>query len=414
MIPRVVARGLLTPSATQSNSIHKLSRYLPIMTKTSMVSRSASGQRQVARRGWRALLASEAVILVLLAGCQRASDPAFVSSTQVEELDEPLQVAVRQELQKWCGTPTAPKMLGGESELDSERLKRGARVYERNCQQCHGVSGDGNGQAAMYLVPRPRDYRRGIFKFVSTGYGNKPHREDLLRTITKGIAGTSMPSFRRLPKHDLEAVIDYVLTLTQRGELELLLAAHAESEGEVTAESTAEFVDVVRQRWANADEQEIEPLSKMPPYSPESVAAGAAVFQKRECFKCHGRDGRGGLAGGIEVGKDAWGFTDPAADLTSGMLHGGQRPLDVYRRIHSGINGSPMPGFKDALAAEPDTIWNLAHYVLHLADQRRREGQARQGKQPDAGTSSGEAPLEPPAESAAAPAALPSVEESPK
>lgn len=84
----------------------------------------------------------------------------------------------------------------------------------------------------------------------------------------------------------------------------------------------------------------------MPAYTPESVAAGAEIFQKRECFKCHGRDGRGGLAGGIDAGKDAWGFTDPAADLTSGMLHGGQSPLDVYRRIYGGINGLPMPGFQ--------------------------------------------------------------------
>ena len=381
-----------------------------------MILGPANDQRQVAWRGRGASLAAGAGILLLFAGCQRASDPAFLSSTQVEELDEPLQVAVHQELQKLCGTPTEPKMLGSESQADSERLKRGARVYERNCQQCHGVSGDGYGQAASYLVPRPRDYRRGIFKFVSTGYGNKPRREDLLRTVTKGIAGTSMPSFRRLPKHDLEAVIDYVLALTQRGELELLLAAHAESEGEVSAESTAELVEVIRQRWQTADEQVIEPLSKTPAYTPESVAAGAAVFQKRECFKCHGRDGRGGLAGGIEVGKDAWGYTDPAADLTSGMLHGGQRALDVYRRIYGGINGSPMPGFKDALSAEPDTIWHLAHYVLHLADQRRLEGQTKLKAKTDASASSAEAPLSaaPPSDAAAAPPASPSAEESPK
>src|SRR5690606_11881134 len=104
----------------------------------------------------------------------------------------------------------------------------------------------------------------------------------------------------------------------------------------------------------------------------ESIAAGAEIFQKRECFKCHGRDGRGGLAGGIEVGNDIWGHKDPAADLTSGMLHGGQQPLDIYRRIASGINGTPMPAFKDSFANEPDSIWHLTHYVLSLANQRRR------------------------------------------
>jgi mono/diheme cytochrome c family protein len=334
-----------------------------------------------ALRGWRAALFSS---LVLLAGCQRSTELTYVSSPEVEALDEPLRVAVGQELQKWFGTPAEPKLFGDEGGVDAEHLKRGARVYQRNCQQCHGVSGDGNGPAAEYLVPRPRDYRRGIFKFSSTEYGDKPRREDLLRTVTRGIAGTSMPSFRRLPKHDLEAVIDYVLSLTHRGELEVQLAAQADSDGEVTPEAAQELAEGIRDRWRGAEERVIEPLSKMPAYTPESVAAGAEIFQKRECFKCHGRDGRGGLAGGIDAGKDAWGFTDPAADLTSGMLHGGQRPLDVYRRIYGGINGSPMPAFKDALAAEPDAIWHLTHYILHLADQRRR-GVQFQGESTPAG-----------------------------
>ena len=68
-----------------------------------------------------------------------------------------------------------------------------------------------------------------------------------------------------------------------------------------------------------------------------------------------------------------WGFSTRAADLTSGMLHGGQEPIDIYRRIMNGINGTPMPGFKSALEAEPETIWNLVAYVLHVSN-RRREG----------------------------------------
>ncbi len=50
------------------------------------------------------------------------------------------------------------------------------------------------------------------------------------------------------------------------------------------------------------------------------------------------------------------------------MLHGGRRPLDIYRRIYTGINGTPMPAFGDALADEPDTIWNLVHYVLSIVE----------------------------------------------
>ena len=78
------------------------------------------------------------------------------------------------------------------------------------------------------MIPKPRDYRPGIFKFTSTTYGAKPLREDLIRTVKRGIRGTSMPAFALLPPGDLDAVVDYVLTLTHRGELEAQLADEAE------------------------------------------------------------------------------------------------------------------------------------------------------------------------------------------
>ena len=79
------------------------------------------------------------------------------------------------------------------------------------------------------------------------------------------------------------------------------------------------------------------------------------------------------------VGTDAWGNPTKAADLTSGMLHGGTEPLDIYRHIDAGINGTPMPSFRDTLKAEPATIWNLVSYVLHVAEIRR------EGNIPDSG-----------------------------
>ncbi|OYW20909.1 MAG: hypothetical protein B7Z55_06480, partial [Planctomycetales bacterium 12-60-4] len=71
-------------------------------------------------------------------------------------------------------------------------------------------------------------------------------------------------------------------------------------------------------------------------------------------------------------GADAWGHQTRAADLTSGMLHGGPRPEDIYLRIYNGINGTPMPGFANALKDEPDTIWDLVAYVTYVSGSRRR------------------------------------------
>jgi mono/diheme cytochrome c family protein len=308
--------------------------------------------------------------LVSAVGCQRSVPAEYVSSKPVAELDAPLQESVRSELAKICGTHAAPKLLGGSDE-EQANLKRGQQVYEHYCLPCHGVTGDGAGPAAEYLNPRPRDYRRGIFKFTSTPYGNKPRREDLVQTITRGIPGTSMPSFSRLSRRELEAVVDYVLALTHRGELETLMALTADSEGEMNHEMAAELADNIVNQWRQAADQVVEPASKMPPMTAESIAQGAEIFQKRECFKCHGRNGRGGLVGGIEVGQDAWGQKTAAADLTSGMLHGGQRPLDVYRRIAAGINGTPMPAFGASFTEQPDDVWHLTHYVLNLAEKSK-------------------------------------------
>ena len=128
-----------------------------------------------------------------------------------------------------------------------------------------------------------------------------------------------------------------MLALTHRGELEQQLIVQADAEGELNDEAVDEIVQGIARTMEERRDNVVEPATKMPPVTAEHRSRPAqAAFQKRECFKCHGRDGRGGLAGGIEVGHDAWGHKDPAADLTSGMLHGGQAPLDIYRRIYVG------------------------------------------------------------------------------
>ena len=168
-------------------------------------------------------------------GCQRSPELLFVSSGQVTQLSQPLQEQIENQLTHYCGTPTNPKLLGDDS-MPRDHLLRGAAVYQQRCVACHGVTGDGAGPAAEYMNPRPRDYRRGIFKFTSTPYGAKPRREDLVRTVRRGAKGTSMPSFALLPDEDLQAVVDYVLVLTHRGELEVLLALEAETEDEIAPE----------------------------------------------------------------------------------------------------------------------------------------------------------------------------------
>jgi mono/diheme cytochrome c family protein len=309
--------------------------------------------------------------------CARPSPEAqFASSTKLAALPPKLRDPVRAILAERCGSPDAPRLLG-ESKGASAHLRAGADVYRRYCRQCHGVSGDGDGPVAAYLLPRPRDYRAGIFKFTSTTYGSKPLREDLVRTVRRGIRGTSMPAFPLLPKPDVESVVEYVVALAQRGELETQLAEEAESSEAVDAQAVPALVEVIHGKWKDARAQVVFPMTPMPELTAAHVEAGKSAFLSRGCAQCHGDDGRGQTK--ENIGVDAWGFPTKAADLTSGMLRGGTEPLDIYRHVDAGINGTPMPSFHANLQQEPETVWNLVAYVLYLADRRRT------GAIPDAG-----------------------------
>ena len=307
--------------------------------------------------------------LVLTSGCRPAVETQFVTGEAVAALDDELRQVVTAIVLERSGTPTVPRSLAGP-EAPKHDVQFGRDLYNKYCQQCHGISGDGKGVAANFLYPRPRDYRKGMFKFTSTPYGNRPRREDLMRTLRRGIPGTSMPSFNLHPDRELEALVDYVLLLSHRGELETRLALEADFEEEVDPENVPDMVAEVLSLWDSAEKAEVHPLTNQPPFlTADHVAAGREAFLSKGCSKCHGDDGRGMTKDNI--GKDGWGFSTKAADLTSGLLHGGSEPLDIYRRIVSGINGTPMPGFKSSLEKEPETIWNLVAYVLHVSGQRR-------------------------------------------
>jgi len=314
----------------------------------------------------------------LAVGCARLPEPSFTFSSQTQKLKPDFQKQIAKILGERCGRPLAPKLLGGTGASAAlAHLKRGAEIYSRYCVQCHGVNGDGNGLAASYMIPKPRNYLLGIFKFTSTTYGSKPLREDLIRTVRRGIRGTSMPAFPLLPPKDLEAVVDYVQSLTRRGELETKLAEQAEFDEQIDEAKVPEVVSGIVSKWEAAKGLVVYPSTPMPTFKRSNVDQGKQAFLTKGCAKCHGDDGRGMMAS--NVGTDAWGNPTKAADLTSGMLRGGTEALDIYRHIDSGINGTPMPSFRDTLKGEPETVWNLVSYVLHVADSRR------EGSMPDSG-----------------------------
>lgn len=341
---------------------------------------------------------------VTFLGCARPATVDFVPREDTE-LIEDHQSSLMAKLRRIYGTPTEPHLAVLNEELepidedappilkeiaDSAHLKRGATVYMARCSGCHGVRGDGQGPAAQYLRPRPRDYRDGKFKFTSTPYGEKPTRQDLVRTIRRGAKGTSMPAFPWMTDEDLDALIDYIVLLSERGETELKMVQfidfELEEEDEVEIEAVLEIAESVRASWQRAETKLTLPATAEPLYNEESIRIGREVFLSAQanCWKCHGKDAKGqtqwlnpeflaaqeaaSAEERVQINYDDWKQPAPAADLTARMLHGGRRPIDIYRRVATGINGTPMQNFAGTFAEDPEKIWHLVHYVMHIVD----------------------------------------------
>jgi len=292
-------------------------------------------------------------------------------------------------LAQYFGTPAEP-LVGGaydklaadvkesvdKLKLEPDHLREGSKAYRRHCLHCHGLTGDGRGPTGPWISPHPRDYRQGVFKFISTatsvsdpGSGDalqrKARRTDLLRTLRTGIDGTSMPSFGLLPEEQLEDLASYVIHLSLRGQVEMditngLLSKELNS-GDLKDKFEERFQSFLR-AWRFSDEARIEPRKY--PYNPRdedqrlaSVRRGFAVFRgKGACIGCHVDYGRE-----VPFRYDDWGTLVRPANLTTGVYRGGRRPVDLYWRVVGGIPPSQMPAAEDLLkrdeAKNADDAW---------------------------------------------------------
>jgi mono/diheme cytochrome c family protein len=94
----------------------------------------------------------------------------------------------------------------------------GRRVYETYCIGCHGNEGLGNGPAAEFLNPKPRNFVNGAYKFFHFGEpGPLPSDESLRITIRNGIPGSSMPAFPLLSDQEVLDVETYIKSLRESG-----------------------------------------------------------------------------------------------------------------------------------------------------------------------------------------------------
>ena len=332
---------------------------------------------------------------------------AIVSVDRLETAPETL-VDIATVLEAMFGTPDNPVVMP-ETGLDIEKIRRAAGavwsddqhntggLYRQHCVHCHGVSGGGDGPTARTLNPYPRDFRYGVFKFKSTDGPAKPTDDDLHRILESGIPGTAMPSFKLLRKDERDKLVEYVKYLAMRGETEKALIFQSLDSGEPIDFSRDNLLgdDVlggVIEAWKEATEAVIVPETFPDSVDPDadghtkalaaSIRRGRELFYgaKANCFSCHGY---AALGDGQTTDYDYWNkmiekeWTGIGAlpkrnikprNLRDNVFRGGRRPLDIYRRIYGGINGTPMPAAKASLVQGDDdqAVWDLVNYVRHL------------------------------------------------
>ena len=91
----------------------------------------------------------------------------------------------------------------------------GQRVYAQHCQVCHGPDGRGNGPAAPSLIPRPRDFTIGQFKYKTTPPDQPPSDADLIDIITNGLQASAMPFWKNtLSAADIRDVVAFIKTFS--------------------------------------------------------------------------------------------------------------------------------------------------------------------------------------------------------
>ncbi len=218
----------------------------------------------------------------------------------------------------------------------------GKAVYDKWCAGCHGVDGKGAGPAATYMLPRPRDFTPAKYQIRTTASGELPTDADIRHVIDEGMPGTAMPGWKT------------VLSNSERDELVAYVKSFSRFfQNQQTAPQALTF-------------------SNAPGANQMRIDSGKVYYDRIECWKCHGRAGRGDGPSAPTQEDDTKSPIRPA-DLTEPWyFNGGGTVEDIYRRLRTGLDGTPMPTFSDLIDSKfltDEMLWNVAHYVRSLAPE---------------------------------------------
>ena len=253
---------------------------------------------------------------------------------------------------------TRPERLGGVL-VPAEVLNQGRTVYRRYCVGCHGLAGDGQGPTASSMVPPPRDFRSGSFKFSGVPGGRLPVDSDLLRTLRHGLRGTHMPAFSSMPGADAEAVVQYLKTFSPRWRVE--------RPGKPVPVPPDPFVAGRREEAVQRGDLVYHVVAQCWACHPAYVSRArmqemAAIEAQRAGKKPKPLPFRSDLRRSITVTTRHGKLLPP--DFLGDTLRAADDQREIYRTVAAGIGGTPMPSWYRELA--PADLWAVVHYVSEL------------------------------------------------
>lgn len=208
----------------------------------------------------------------------------------------------------------------------------GKEYYRRYCVGCHGDNGDGQGENAQWLTPRPRDFTAAVFECRSTPTGTLPTDDDLYRTVSRGLVTTNMPPWLPLTEQTRVDAIAYIKTFSPR--------------------------------WKT---QKAGTPIVIPPETPadiQSILRGRDVYQKMQCWQCHGPAGHGDGPSASTLVDSKDNPIRPYNFSTGTRFKCGSSNRDLYTVFMTGLDGTPMPSFADNIT--PAEAWDLVHFLRTL------------------------------------------------
>jgi DMSO reductase family type II enzyme heme b subunit len=277
---------------------------------------------------------------------------------------------------------TSKAVTGMRDTVAAQRAAMSSEeIYQFRCAVCHGEEGAGDGPAAEFVYPRPRDFTMGLFKYKTSPAEYPPRDEDLFNIIKYGLTGTSMVGWSELLT---DAQISDLVLVIKKFDISGTWAPEDAEDEKFDDEGHylgPDFISVMAQ----------EPTDGRVPYAAESLSLGKEVYEEN-CRKCHGEAGRGNITSG-ELLEDDHGYRTWARDLTQPwtwrMTEGvpgndeqsrAETIRNIYTRLSVGMPGTPMPAHRAADAEEEDAInledrWHVANYTFSLRSDTSAPGE---------------------------------------